>query len=293
MADFARHLQRTSRTFGLSIGLLSPPVREELTLAYLLFRVADTLEDAEHGSRGERADALTQLLQLVQSPRPDQAIAFAAHCATWRPSRHQGYLDLLEATPELLTAIDQLHPAARKAIFHHAARTIRGMIQFVERSEPAGQLQLDSLDSLRQYCYVVAGIVGELITELFLLHYPQLCDWQVPLERDAAAFGEGLQLVNILKDAEADAQCGRRYLPADVPSSQIFGLARDNLQRAEAYIGALREAGAPPECVAFAELLTRLAWKTLDRVQQHGAGAKLDRREVALIVSQVQRQVEH
>ena len=37
-------LQATSRTFALTIPLLHEPTRREVTVAYLLFRVADTLE---------------------------------------------------------------------------------------------------------------------------------------------------------------------------------------------------------------------------------------------------------
>ncbi len=38
-------LIKTSRTFALSIPLLPEPTRREVTVAYLLFRIADTLED--------------------------------------------------------------------------------------------------------------------------------------------------------------------------------------------------------------------------------------------------------
>ena len=39
-------LLKTSRTFALSIPVLPQPTRREVTVAYLLFRIADTLEDA-------------------------------------------------------------------------------------------------------------------------------------------------------------------------------------------------------------------------------------------------------
>ena len=41
-----RLLAETSRTFALTIPLLPEPTRRETTVAYLLFRIADTLEDA-------------------------------------------------------------------------------------------------------------------------------------------------------------------------------------------------------------------------------------------------------
>ena len=41
-ADIDRLLVRTSRTFALAIPLLPEPLRREVGVAYLLFRIADT-----------------------------------------------------------------------------------------------------------------------------------------------------------------------------------------------------------------------------------------------------------
>ena len=39
-------LVKTSRTFALAIPLLPQPTARQVTVAYLLFRIADTFEDA-------------------------------------------------------------------------------------------------------------------------------------------------------------------------------------------------------------------------------------------------------
>ena len=59
----------------------------------------------------------------------------------------------------------------------------------------------------------MAGIVGEMLSELFLLDRPGLSPIASRLRERAATFGEALQLVNILKDSAVDAEEGRRYLP--------------------------------------------------------------------------------
>ena len=41
------------------------------------------------------------------------------------------------------------------------------------------------------------------------------------LRSSAQAFGEGIQLVTILKDADEDARCGRLFVPAEVERSTI------------------------------------------------------------------------
>ena len=86
------------------------------------------------------------------------------------------------------------------------------MAGYVGRTE-RGNLVLTDLEDLKNYCYFVAGIVGEMLTELFLLGRPTLSGVAAFLRGRAAAFGEALQLVNILKDAAGDAAEGRT-LPA-------------------------------------------------------------------------------
>ena len=54
MADLETLLIATSRTFALAIPLLPEPLRREVTLSYLLFRVADTFEDAASWPRARR-----------------------------------------------------------------------------------------------------------------------------------------------------------------------------------------------------------------------------------------------
>ena len=59
MTDVNDLLQKTSRTFALTIPYLPPPTREEVGLAYLLFRIIDTFEDATRWSPEQRIAAHT------------------------------------------------------------------------------------------------------------------------------------------------------------------------------------------------------------------------------------------
>ncbi len=67
---------------------------------------------------------------------------------------------------------------------------------------------IETETELLDYCYGVAGTVGELMCPLLGAD---------PVRgRDAAvALGIGMQLTNIARDVLEDAQRGRRYLPAD------------------------------------------------------------------------------
>ena len=278
MTDFDRLLAQTSRTFGISIPLLDEPHRHHLTLAYLLFRVADTLEDAEQIPRKERLAALKSLRDTLFDGRVAQRVGVTETWCTW-PVHHAGYAELLDEFPALMATIDQLDQPTRMAILHHAGRTIEGMLRFVDSSDEDGSLRLETLSDLREYCYVVAGIVGELITELLVT--PRNDPQAEQLWEQAAAFGEGLQLVNILRDARDDAQHGRIYLPARVAIEEVFELARADLRIGQDYVDALRRRQFGHGIVPFAEFPLRLAEKTLERVEDEGTGAKLGRSEVA------------
>jgi farnesyl-diphosphate farnesyltransferase len=276
-------LAKTSRTFALAIPLLPEPTRLQVGIAYLLFRIADTFEDAELWPRARKLAALDRFERLLRRPDPEEARRAAERWLADPPCRHAGYLELLARSPAVLGAFWRQPEAARQLIGDHTRRTVEGMAGFVRRADERGELQLADLEDLEGYCYVVAGIVGELLTELFLLGRRSLAPVRAFLSERSARFGEALQLVNIVKDALADAAHGRRFLPPAADLGEVVALARRDLQEATRYTLSLQRAGAPRGIVAFVALPVRLAQATLDLVEQRGPGAKLSRPDVARI----------
>jgi farnesyl-diphosphate farnesyltransferase len=288
-ADLEQLLIASSRTFALAIPLLPEPTRREVTLAYLLFRVADTFEDAASWPRAQRIEALDHFGRLLQAPDRREIAEVSRRWAAEVPCDQPGYQDLLAELPSVLASFFALSPEAVNLIREHTVRTAQGMAGFVARTDDGGELRLRDLADLQDYCYVVAGIVGELLTELFLLGRPQLTSAAPDLRVRSRVFGEGLQLVNILKDSASDATEGRRYLPDGVERSAVMALARRDLQAASEYVLTLQSAGAERGLVAFNALPVRLAHATLDRVEQAGPGSKLTRPEVYAIVQGMNR----
>jgi farnesyl-diphosphate farnesyltransferase len=280
-------LQTTSRTFALTIPLLREPTRSEVTIAYLLFRVADTLEDSTRWPRARKLAELEGLAQFLEEPESGDAAAMARRWSEEPPVENAGYVELLGEFPVVLRAARALSPGAWRLIAAHTARTCRAMASFVDREE-GGVLRLGKVDDLKAYCYAVAGIVGELLTELFLIGHVGLRRIAPGMRRDASVFGEGLQLVNIIKDRRTDATEGRHYLPRGIGGATVFELARRDLQAAARYCVRLERAGADRGLIAFTTLPVLLARATLDRLERLGAGAKLRRDEVAEIVGQLQ-----
>lgn len=290
MIDLLGLLERTSRTFALSIPRLPEPTRLAVTVAYLLFRIADTFEDAAVWPRERRIEALMDFLTLLDDPPTaprERAVELSRAWVEGRPTEHAGYLDLLAATPEILDALEAIAPSARTIVLVKARRTTEGMAAWVARSDEHGALRLTTLKDLQEYCYIVAGIVGQMLTDLFVHDAPVLEADGVwgNLRAEARVFGEGLQLVNILKDAGDDARDGRTYLPPDVDRAAVLDLARADLASAAEYVLTLQRGGAPRGFVEFTALPVLLARETLDLLERDGPGAKLPRERVMTLVS--------
>ncbi|HSS48347.1 MAG TPA: squalene/phytoene synthase family protein, partial [Thermoanaerobaculia bacterium] len=233
--DLEQLLIATSRTFALAIPLLPEPTRREVTISYLLFRIADTFEDAASWPRALRIAALERFVRLLEAPDREGIAAVGDEWAEEVPVDQPGYRELLAAVPFVFDSFLALAPEAVALIREHTVRTAHGMAGFVARTGDDGELSLRDVADLQAYCYTVAGIVGELLTELFILGRPAVSAVAPALRQRARAFGEGLQLVNILKDSASDATQGRRYLPEDADRAAVLELARRDLQQAAEY----------------------------------------------------------
>jgi farnesyl-diphosphate farnesyltransferase len=291
MSGLSDLLEKTSRTFALSIPSLPEPTRREVTTAYLLFRIADTFEDASHVAPEARVRALRSFAGLVAAPRRDEAAKLSREWAAAGMAASSADRELLSEAAFVLDSFCALPRNAGEAIRDKVIRSAEGMAGFVERTVE-GRLTLTDLDDLRAYCYVVAGLVGEMLTELFLIDHPGLAPEARELLSRASAFGEALQLVNILKDAASDAAEGRTYLPASTPRHEVFALARRDLATAGEYIAALERAEAPRGILEFAALPVELAWASLEEVEARGPGSKLTRPEVFRLARRVRLALE-
>jgi farnesyl-diphosphate farnesyltransferase len=291
MTDLDDLLQKTSRTFALTIPYLPPPTRDEVGLAYLLFRIVDTFEDATRWAPDRRVARMREFLPLLETPDPPLVHRFAERCAADPPVDHAGYLELLREIPFVLSRLHVLPEPSRQILVAHVRRSTEGMIEVVAKAGPDRVIRIGTIPELRDYCYIVAGIVGEMLTELFLLDRPRLARAADYLRARSRPFGEGLQLVNILKDADVDAREGRVYIPAE-RYADVVALAREDLQAATEYTLALQQLGSEVGLVTFNALLVRLATGTLAAIRDKRPGNKLTRHQVLTVISEVLSQVD-
>lgn len=71
-----------------------------------------------------------------------------------------------------------------------------------------GEVCYETFDDLALYCSRVAGAIGLIAIAIFGYRNPQTREYALNL-------GQALQLVNILRDIQSDAQRGRVYLPQE------------------------------------------------------------------------------
>ncbi|MBK8070887.1 MAG: squalene/phytoene synthase family protein [Ramlibacter sp.] len=219
-------LRGVSRSFGLSIRILPPALRQPMAVAYLLARATDTVADTAALPGPQRAARLDTLAAAIQGDAvAAQAVAAnAPDFAALQQDPHEQALML--ALPQCLAWLQALPPAdvadIREVLRHITAGQALDIARFdIARFEnppaPANAPRaLASAAELEDYAWRVAGCVGEFWTRLCLRHLPGYANLpdahMLALGRE---LGMGLQLVNILRDAGADLAQGRCYLPAD------------------------------------------------------------------------------
>jgi len=289
-----RSLQGTSRTFALAIPLLSEVRRREVGLTYLLFRVADSIEDAVNVSSDRKVRLLSIFRDMLSEVSADgtQATSGAGGAANLFGGMWPGgsaVEELMCSVPRLVSVYQGL-PAAVGAIIRRSLfRTIDGMMLFLGGSEQTErQIYLETVADLRLYCYSVAGIVGELLTDLFVLHHPSADQVHGELRRQSVEFGEFLQLINILKDSDDDALQGRSFIPAGVTRADVFEIAQQSHGESVRYLNLLAQQGFPADVFAFCEFIFLLAEGSMSVLRSMGAGRKLSRDEVQRILLRVQ-----
>lgn len=289
-------LMNTSRTFAMSIPFLDEPLREEVGLAYLLFRILDTFEDAEAWEPSKRIQALQDFMAALQ-PQTTQD-RWQTVTERWQehpPSEHDGYRVLVSEISWVARSLFRLHEKAQQAILSHLSRTAEGMIFFLQQMQPDGSLVLQDRSQLRKYCYIVAGIVGELLTDLFLLEEKKMAQFtaieRTVLSQQAVAFGEVLQVVNILKDAVDDAKEGRSYLPHHLSKEELFSMVSEDIVQAIQYIYTLQDKGASDGVLAFTALPLLIAQETLQLLRSKGAGAKIGRSRVLTLFEEMDKKI--
>jgi len=197
-------LRAASRTFAIGIEQLPGVLCDAGTVAYLLLRVSDYLEDNEDMPAGEKiallnlwgkimngevkCEELTNQIQNADTTNPDAVVALHAK--------------------DILTRLATLPKEVQEIIRHHVINTTQGMARWIERGS-----QVNDEADMDDYMFEVAGRVGYLLTHLFAwysLAIRRKKDLLLPLARE---FGLALQTVNVIRGLRKDYERGWVYIP--------------------------------------------------------------------------------
>jgi farnesyl-diphosphate farnesyltransferase len=206
-------LANVSRSFYRTLRVLPAQVRPQIGLAYLLARTSDTIADTELVPVEERLRALRALRARVdgaaEPPLDFGRLTLGQAAAAERV--------LLESCEESLALLRTFSPADQH-LLRQVLHTISGGQEMdLLRFQGASSQQILALhtdEELADYTYRVAGCVGEFWTRICRVHlFSRAALDDAGLLANGVRFGQGLQLVNILRDLPADLLQGRCYLP--------------------------------------------------------------------------------
>jgi farnesyl-diphosphate farnesyltransferase len=214
-------LPHVSRTFALTIPQLPPALSIPITSAYLLCRIADTIEDEPALSAPETLAFLQRFSAVVGGSGDPAALA--------RDLEHRLSDRTLPTERDLVSNMDRvvrvtgsLGTAQHAAIKRCVELMCYGMPRFQFNASIKGLPRSSDLDD---YCYYVAGVVGEMLTDLFCDYSAEIGRHRNSLGALAASFAQGLQMTNILKDIWEDRSRGACWLPQEVFSRHGVDLA--------------------------------------------------------------------
>ena len=215
-------LPHVSRTFALTIPQLPVGLRTAVTCAYLLCRIADTIED-EPALAPPETLAFLQRLSAVLAGQGDAPLLARDIEQRLTDRTLAAERDLVSNMGRVLGVLKRLNAPQRAAIQRCVELMCHGMPRFQFSARLKG---LERSSDLDDYCYYVAGVVGEMLTELFCDYSPAIARHRLALSAAAASFAQGLQMTNILKDVWEDRSRGACWLPQDVFTRHGVDLAK-------------------------------------------------------------------
>ncbi|WP_216231207.1 squalene/phytoene synthase family protein [Polynucleobacter sp. MWH-Jannik1A5] len=225
-------LNSVSRTFALTIPLLPPSIEKVVGNTYLLCRIVDTIEDAaELSAQTKQALSALFLDAVLEKVSVEN---FVKSCLeALKNYSNPDELDLIANTPTVLRILHTCSSDDQQAVSRCVSIMSEGMSFFHGKQNQAG---LQDLAEFEKYCYVVAGVVGELLTTIFSNHSHAFKKELVGHENLAIAFGQALQMTNILKDSPEDRARGVSWKPINMSQAELLKIAYQKLQDSLKYI---------------------------------------------------------
>ena len=220
-------LRTASRTFAIGIERLPGTLCEATTIAYLLLRVSDYLEDNEEMETDQKVGLLNLLVNILREEEKIETLTSQlTHADTTNPdaivAQHAG---------EILQQLRALPFAVQEIIVRHVINSTQGMARWTKIGP-----NVNDEKEMDDYMFEVAGRVGYLVTQLFAWYSFTIRRKEQEIMPLAREFGLGLQTVNVIRGLREDFERGWVYVPnkflhdMGLTKEQLFDA--DNRERA-------------------------------------------------------------
>jgi farnesyl-diphosphate farnesyltransferase len=220
-------LSKVSRSFYLSLAILPRSMRAQLSAAYLVARAADTIADTELVRPPRRIELLDGMRAALADPArvpgyvAEVAEQLAGELSYAKDEKTAAERLLLTRLGDCLRRLAAGEPAdrerARKVLETLITGMERDLRRFPDGRGEGGLVALDTVADLDEYTYMAAGCVGEYWTLMTAAHVPSVRRLQRPdFVARGVRLGKALQLINVIRDAAADLQQGRCYVPREL-----------------------------------------------------------------------------
>lgn len=228
-------LREVSRSFYLTIRYLPEPMRPAIAAGYLLARATDSVADTSTAPASQRR-AVLELMRRAVTGRADADdlerlfMQLSGPLAQAQPKAEE--YRLLRRFGDCLLMADEL-PENQRALVREVLDTI-----IAAQAEDTEAPQYTEAAETLRYADAVAGCVGVFWTRLgYAAMGADFADpaAQSVMEQAGLRYGRGLQLINMLRDEEEDADRGRRYLagaPREVWCDRAERYLRDGVDYA-------------------------------------------------------------
>ena len=219
-------LPGVSRTFALTIPVLPDALAVVTTNAYLLCRIADTIEDDPGLTHEQKSQFHARFVAVVKGT--EDAEPFARDLAPLLsdrvlPAEHE----LVRNTPAVIRVTHGCSAEERAALTRCVAIMCRGMPEFQRNKSLRG---LATSTSSPSTATTSPASSARCARSCSLCIAPSSPPKREVMLRLAVSFGQGLQMTNILKDIWDDRQSGACWLPRSV-----FARGTMDLERLEAW----------------------------------------------------------
>lgn len=195
-----------SRTFDLALDNISGPLEDIVGISYLMCRIPDTIEDSGVIPSKHQVELLEEYESILNGSDGDidefvsQALDYREEAL--QAGEDEAYWDLLENTDRVFNVFEGFDEEIKEYARDNVGEMTQGMKEICASSSEG--IRIEDRDEFEDYCFYVAGTVGNLLTDLFVYEGDFDQEAEKNLRNYAEDFGEGLQTVNIIKDVKQD-----------------------------------------------------------------------------------------